>query len=100
MSYLFRSLGSVVGLSVGSTIIQDTLRSSLKKNLSGGVDVDEIIRLVRESLSSIDALDPSTRVIVRSSYEDAIHATLWFTVGLAGCAAFFSVFIKETTLVR
>lgn len=41
VSYLFRSLGSVVGLSVGSTLIQITLRTSLRRALSGQ-DVDEV----------------------------------------------------------
>lgn len=43
VSYLFRSLGSVVGLSVGSTLVQSTLRGVLKGRLEGkGVDVDEV----------------------------------------------------------
>jgi hypothetical protein len=41
VSYLFRSLGSVVGLSVGSTLVQNVLRSSLHLKLSGQ-DVDEV----------------------------------------------------------
>jgi hypothetical protein len=41
VSYLFRSLGSVVGLSVGATLVQGTLRSSLQRKLSGQ-DVDEV----------------------------------------------------------
>lgn len=41
VSYLFRSLGSVVGLSVGSTLVQGTLRSTLHRKLSG-TDVDEV----------------------------------------------------------
>ena len=41
VSYLFRSLGSVIGLSIGSTLIQETLRSTLHKRLSGA-DVDKV----------------------------------------------------------
>ena len=41
VSYLFRSLGSVIGLSIASTLIQDTLRSTLYKRLSGA-DVDKV----------------------------------------------------------
>jgi predicted MFS family arabinose efflux permease len=98
VSYLFRSLGSVVGLSVGSTIIQDTLRKSLRSRLSGH-DAEKIIRKVRESLSYVKELDPPTRIIVRGSYEQAVHATLWFTVALAACAALSSLFIKEVSLL-
>ena len=121
VSYLFRSLGSVVALSIGSTLIQDTLRTSLRKHLSG-IDAEEvrprfvflspfgslwvftllpqIVRRVRESLSYVDELDPATRAVVRGSYEDAVHVTLWFAAILAGAAAFFSFFIKETPLTR
>lgn len=41
VSYLFRSLGSVVGLSVGTTLTQATLRKRLHERLSGA-DVDEV----------------------------------------------------------
>ncbi|GAV99646.1 MFS general substrate transporter [Lentinula edodes] len=63
VSYLFRSLGSVVGLSVGSTILQDVLRSILQQRLTGQ-DINEIVRRVRESLDYLNELDQSTRTIV------------------------------------
>jgi hypothetical protein len=116
VSYLFRSLGQVVALSVGGTIMQNTLRSSLHKHFSGGEAEEvgtittysspvvysswppQIVRRVRESLRYVDELDSVTRAIVRSSYEDAIHVMLWFMVALAAAAAFFSFFIKEKSL--
>jgi hypothetical protein len=55
---------------------------------------------VRESLTYVDELDPVTRVIVRSSYEQAVHAALWWSVIMAAGAAFFSVFIKEKSLAE
>ena len=41
VSYLFRSLGSVVGLSVGTTLTNDVVRNTLRKRLSGD-DVEEV----------------------------------------------------------
>ncbi|KAF8891479.1 member of the major facilitator superfamily [Gymnopilus junonius] len=99
VSYLFRSLGSVVGLSAGSTIVQGTLRSELRKRLTGG-DADEIIKNVRENLKYIDKLDPQTQAIVRISYEKAIHVTFLFSIIMAACGLISSVFIKEKPLVR
>jgi len=99
VSYLFRSLGSVIGLSIGSTLIQNTLRSTLHKRLSGA-DVDKIIRKVRESLTYIGKLDPPTQAAVRSSYEEAIHVTLWFSAIMAVCGLLSSVFIKEKALAN
>jgi len=97
VSYLFRSLGSVVSLAVGSFLIQNTLRTHLHLRLSGD-DTEEIVRRVRESLSYIDELDPATQAIVRGSYAEAVHVTLRFTIGLSVCAVIASAFIKEKSL--
>ena len=115
MSYLFRSLGAVVGVSIGSTLVQGTLRSFLHRNLSGE-DAEEvqcaflrsrtsfvlnhvqIIQRVRESLSYVDKLDAHTQVIVRSGYADAIRAALSFSLCMAACAFVVSIFIKEKAL--
>ncbi|KAJ7594557.1 MFS general substrate transporter [Mycena floridula] len=100
VSYLFRSLGSVAGISVGSMLVQSTLRSSLREKLYGHQigDIDELVRRVRESLDYIKDLDPVTRGIVEASYEESIHLALWLSVGLAGCAVISSLFIKEKPL--
>lgn len=43
MSYLFRSLGAIVGVSVGGTLVQGSLRSLLYRRLAGeDVDIDEV----------------------------------------------------------
>lgn len=41
VSYFFRSLGSVIGLSLGSTLLQSTLRSTLRHTVQGK-DADEV----------------------------------------------------------
>ncbi|KAF7979488.1 hypothetical protein HWV62_42327 [Athelia sp. TMB] len=99
MSYLFRSLGTVVGLSIGSTLTQNALRASLHEHLSGP-DADVIIEHVTESLNYIDTLPAGIRAIVRTSYEEAVHSAMWFAVALAVATAVSSFFIKETPLVR
>ncbi|KAG2003052.1 membrane transporter [Coprinopsis cinerea AmutBmut pab1-1] len=100
VSYLFRSLGSVVGLSLGSTIVQITLRSTLRARLSGDSDsdIEEIVRRVRESLTYLDELDEATRAIVRGSYEVAIQATFVFATIVAALALVSSMYIKEKPL--
>ncbi|KAL0065003.1 hypothetical protein AAF712_007994 [Marasmius tenuissimus] len=99
VSYLFRSLGAVVGISAGSTILQDTLRSILRHRLTGH-DVNEIVRRVRESLQYLDQLDPETRAVVKTSYESSIQVAMWYSVGLAVCTFACSLFIKEKPLSR
>ncbi|KAI0311219.1 MFS general substrate transporter [Amylostereum chailletii] len=99
VSYLFRSLGSVIGLSVGSTIFQESLRHYLHERLVGH-DVEEIVSRVRESLEYIEELEPAARAIVRASYEGALVTSFWFCAGLALCAFVSSLFIQEKVLVH
>ena len=43
VSYLFRSMGSVLGISIGSTLVQNTLRKHLHERLTGeDVDIDDV----------------------------------------------------------
>ncbi|KAJ7084610.1 member of the major facilitator superfamily [Mycena belliarum] len=96
VSYLFRSLGSVVGLSIGSTLLQGFLRTALRAKLAGAdVDVEEIVRRVRESLTYIDTLDPETAGIVRSAYESAGLGTMWFSTAMAVCTLISATLIRE-----
>ncbi|KAI0710889.1 MFS general substrate transporter [Earliella scabrosa] len=99
VSYLFRSLGSVVGLSVGTTLTQDVLRQSLRKRLSGE-NVDEIIKRVRESLDNIGQLEPSVRAKVILAYQDGVQAAFWFTVVLSALTVLTSFYIKEKPLTH
>ncbi|KAJ7663659.1 MFS general substrate transporter [Mycena rosella] len=101
VSYLFRSLGSVVGLSIGSTLLQVSLRALLRAKLTGAdVDIEEIVRRVRESLKYIDELDPATAGVVRSAYERAVLVTMWFSTAMAVCALISASFIREKPLTR
>ncbi|KAI0739360.1 MFS general substrate transporter [Daedaleopsis nitida] len=99
VSYLFRSLGSVVGLSVGTALTQDVLRQSLRKRLSGE-DVDEIIKRVRESLDYIGELEPAVRAKVISAYQDGLQSAFWFTVALSAATVVSTFYIKEKPLAR
>src|SRR6202035_5858124 len=64
-SYLFRSLGSVIGLSISATVVQQSLRTQLRARLNDGDQADKIVERVRQSLDYINKLDPVTREIVR-----------------------------------
>lgn len=67
-SYLFRSLGSVVGLSLSATVVQQSLRTQLRDRLNSGKDADKIVKRVRESLEFAKTLDPDVQEIVRHCY--------------------------------
>ncbi|CAL1702762.1 unnamed protein product [Somion occarium] len=100
VSYLFRSLGTVIGISVVSTATQETLRRQLRSKLSGNDDVEEIISHVRKSLAYLDELAPAIRAKVVESYEDAVHVAFWICVGLYGACVVSSLFIKEKALQK
>ncbi len=99
-SYLFRSLGSVLGLSVSSTVVQQSLRTHLRAALSSGKEADKIIEHARQSLDYIKTLDPATRELVRHSYGAATRAGFFLNACIVAGAAISAFFIKEHKLSR
>ncbi|KAL8792278.1 MAG: hypothetical protein Q9195_005157 [Heterodermia aff. obscurata] len=80
-SYLFRSLGSVLGLSLSATVVQQSLRNQLQEKLRSGKDAANIVKGVRESLDYLKTLDPVTRNIVRQCYGHATTAGFGLMLG-------------------
>ncbi|KAI9924615.1 hypothetical protein MW887_006888 [Aspergillus wentii] len=101
-SYLFRSLGSVIGISLSSTVVQQLLRKRLVSDLSGGGsnDADRIVAGVRQSLDFIKTLDPTTAEIVRGSYGWAMNKGFSFMIGIVFFALFSAFFIREKKVTR
>ncbi|KAF9455982.1 major facilitator superfamily domain-containing protein [Collybia nuda] len=99
VSYLFRSLGSVIAVSFGNTVEQQALRWNLEYSLKGE-NVEEIIQHARESLDYIYTLDPGKQGLVRAAYGDAIRAVLIFGVAAASLSFLSSIFIKGKVLVQ
>ncbi|KAJ5092960.1 hypothetical protein N7456_008821 [Penicillium angulare] len=99
-SYLFRSLGSVVGLSLSSTIVQQLLRDRLQFSLHDNKNIDEIVNGVRESLDFIKRLDPQVAAIVRSCYGWSTNKGFGFLTSVVFFALFSAYFIREAKLSR
>ncbi|KAI0821779.1 MFS general substrate transporter [Trametes gibbosa] len=97
VSYLFRSLGSVLGLSIATTLTQDILRKSLRARLTGG-HVDEIVRKVRESLEYLQQLEPAVRAQVVLAYQDGLQAAFWFTAAMSAATVVVAFYIREKPL--
>lgn len=97
-SYLFRTLGSVIGLSLSATVSQQLLRDRLQSALRDSGDVDGIVKGVRESLDFIKTLAPSLQVTVRRAYGWSTNITFAFQIGIVFFALFSSFFIKEKKL--
>lgn len=78
--YSLRNMGSVLGVTAVSTVIQQGLRDLLTAELSislpgkdKGLDVDAIVDEVRHSLENLRHLDPRIAEIVRRCYGQAIN---------------------------
>jgi predicted MFS family arabinose efflux permease len=99
-SYLFRSLGSVMGISASSTVVQQSLRTYLIRGLGSGKEADEIVQRVRRSLEYIKTLDPEMRDIVRKCYGHAARDGFALMIGITFFAMVSSFFIREQRLSR
>jgi MFS family permease len=98
MSYLFRALGSVTGVSVGATLMQSRLKAELMQRLGSGEEAERIVRGVRGSLEFVETLPEGTRLVVRACYRDAMQVVFGFAVMLAVCAVVSCAFIREKRL--
>jgi len=98
-SYLFRSLGSVMGVSLCATAANSALRATLTKELNGK-DAERIARKVRESLEFIKTLDPEIRDIVRGCYGKSTEAAFAVGVVLVCGSAISAWFLREKRLSR
>jgi hypothetical protein len=97
-SYLFRSLGTSLGISIQSAVLQQVLRAQLASRLPNGEDAALIEERVRQSLEYINQLTPATAALVRKSYQVAsttVFAANAVPLTLALLATFF---IREKRL--
>lgn len=103
-SYLFRSLGSVFGVSMSATVANQALRRSLATKLPAlGLPEDEayeIANQVRQSLSYLKRLHPKVRAVVADCYAQSTTATFGLQIGLSFGAAISAWFIWEKVLTR
>lgn len=97
--YLYRQLGATVGLAMISLLFQRVLAVSLVRRLRDtpglGLNLDEVVRGVRESLDYLERLPSEARLVVESAYGDACQACLCLCAGFAVCAVAFACFMKE-----
>ncbi|EMC94812.1 hypothetical protein BAUCODRAFT_562953 [Baudoinia panamericana UAMH 10762] len=103
-SYLFRSLGSVFGISMSATVANQTLRKMLASELpSQGLSpkkAAEIADRVRQSLTYVKNLDPQVQAVVIDCYQRSTSAAFALQAGLVIGAVISSWFITEKTLSR
>ncbi|KAK7941025.1 uncharacterized protein PG986_013412 [Apiospora aurea] len=99
-SYLFRSLGTTIGISLSTAVLQQVLRTELAARLQDGGRAAEIEEHVRQSLDYIRTLPPHVAGTVRDCYA---VATMWAFLPialLAGLCLLSTAFIREKKLDR
>ncbi|KAK5113672.1 hypothetical protein LTR62_003299 [Meristemomyces frigidus] len=103
-SYLFRSLGSVFGISMSATVANQALRTSLAKELPLlGLPQDqalEIAEKVRQSLGYLRQLEPRVRQVVAHCYANSTSAAFAFQICIVAGAAISALFIREKALSK
>lgn len=72
ITYLFRTTGQVLGVSLSGAVLQSILLRKLRQRITGP-DSLEIIEEIRHSISSIPGLAPAYRKAAVKSYADALH---------------------------
>ncbi|KAL9014758.1 MAG: hypothetical protein Q9173_000595 [Seirophora scorigena] len=99
-SYLFRTMGSVVGLSLSATVVQQSLRNQLQERLNSGKDAEEVVRQVRQSLDYIKTLPPDVRQVVQDCYSHATRDGFGLMLGITFFAMLSAWFIREKRLSK
>ncbi|KAF1817427.1 vacuolar basic amino acid transporter 2 [Eremomyces bilateralis CBS 781.70] len=106
-SYLFRSLGSVFGLSLASTVANASLRTYIARAIAEhpgaappDVDPAQLAAMIRQSLDTIAKLDPEFRAVVRQCFALASRNALACQVVFGSFAAVAVWGIREKALSR
>ncbi|KAK4056000.1 hypothetical protein OIO90_002995 [Microbotryomycetes sp. JL221] len=88
VSYLFRATGSVLGISLSTSILQNSLKSQLHKRITGKGS-HKIIEAIRLDVNYIKTLPHHLQIAAIDSYEHAMHvvfiATFVAAVGAFAC---------------
>ncbi|WVQ70843.1 hypothetical protein IAR50_000368 [Cryptococcus sp. DSM 104548] len=73
LSYVFRTIGQVLGVSLSGALTQAVLERQLELKIQGP-DAEKIIAAIRESSQSIRYLEEPLKSIAILSYQKALHA--------------------------
>ncbi|ORX55598.1 MFS general substrate transporter [Hesseltinella vesiculosa] len=99
ISYLFRTTGGVIGVSLSQAIFQGVVKDLLVQQLAGVPDAAEIIEIARKSMMDVRTLVPADYLeTVLASYDVAIHYAFLFSVALAALSLVSTLFIRQHDL--
>ncbi|WRT67216.1 uncharacterized protein IL334_004182 [Kwoniella shivajii] len=94
MSYLFRTVGQVLGVAISAAIVQYSVQKDLIDSITGP-DAFDVIYQIRHSTSSIPTLPEHYREIAISSYENGLHKVFIFNLVVSILTVLALALIKE-----
>ncbi|KAF8586896.1 vacuolar amino acid permease [Ramaria rubella] len=97
MSYLFRTSGQVLGVSLMGMLVQAILVRQLREKITGPGAQELIDRIIHET-ESIITLDPPLRKAATDSYSTALRAVFICQAAIAFCALLSCIPVEENTL--
>ncbi|KAL8849249.1 MAG: hypothetical protein Q9221_005779 [Calogaya cf. arnoldii] len=98
-SFLFRTLGAAVGVSLVGLVIQQVLGIKLRERLYPD-QANQIVDNVSRSLDFIKDLSPDLRVLVEACYRDAIQSGFIMCVALLGVGTLSIVWWKDKKMSK
>ncbi|CAA7259524.1 unnamed protein product [Cyclocybe aegerita] len=97
ITYLFRTTGQVLGVSLGGTILQAVLLRKLRSRIQGEGSTDLIYR-IQHSTQIIPTLEPHLRKAAVDSYADALRVVFIFQAALGFLGFLACLPIQESAL--
>lgn len=97
-TYMARSIGSTLGVTVGSAVYQNVLQARLWERFGDWPGAADEIRRIRESLDELQHLPPGWHDGVIQSFVDAFHSVAFTMLGLALAATLTVSLMREHKL--
>ncbi|KAH9007070.1 vacuolar amino acid permease [Lactarius hatsudake] len=97
ITYLFRTTGQVLGVSLSGTLLQSILLSKLRQRIHGP-NAEEFISRIRHSTDEVKSLDPVLRKLAIESYADALRVVFICQLVLNVLALLSCTAIQENPL--
>jgi len=97
ITYLFRTTGQVLGVSLSGTILQAVLRKKLQERIRGPGSA-EIIDMIRHSTTIIPNLNPVLKQAAMDSYADALRVVFICQTAINVIGLLTSLPIQENPL--
>jgi len=97
ITYLFRTTGQVLGVSLSGALLQAVLNVKLQQRIHG-VDAEKTIYMIRHNVQAIPDLPPPLRRAAVDSYADALRVVFICQVAINILAFIACIPIQENPL--